>query len=580
MRALLAAAFVLLPQAGAAQAAREPAELLRTEATPGRPGGRLVFALRSEPKTLNPVTSVDNASRDVIGRMQASLIAIDRLTNRTAPALAKEWTVSKDGLRYVLELRRGLAFSDGTPVTADDVVFSFECYLDERNGSPQRDLLVVGGQPIVVRKLDARRVSVTMTQPYAVAERLFDSIAILPRHLLGKAQAEGRLAQAWGLATPPSAIAGLGPFRLRSYVPGERIVLERNPHYWKADRGGRALPYLDELVFLLVPSEDAEVIRFKAGETDLVSRMSADNFVALQKDPASARYRLHDLGAGLEYSFLMFNLNTTGQLDGVAKKQAWFRQQAFRQAVSAAVDRRGIVRLVYQGRATALATHVTPGNKLWVNTALPAPVRSLDRAREILSRAGFKWDSAGTLLAPDGAPVEFTIVTNAGNAVRVKIASVIEDDLRQLGVRAQLVPLDNRALLARVLETHDYDAAVMALGGGDADPNGEMNVWLSSGPTHLWHLGQGSPATPWEKEIDELMQRQLVTLDPVVRKRLYDRVQAIVAEQLPVITLVSPNLLVGARAGLGNFRPAILDHYVLWNADELYWEDAAGAPRP
>ena len=572
--ALVTAALVLC--AGAAHPAPERAEVLRTERAPGRPGGRLVFALRTEPKTLNPVTSLDSASRDVIGRTTGNLIAVDRETQRTVPALAKAWTVSKDGLRYVLELRRGLRFSDGHPLTADDVVFSFECYLDERNGSPQRDLLIVGGQPIGVRALDTHRVAIEMAQPYAVAERLFDGIAILPRHRLGAAQAEGRLAQAWGLATPPSEMAGLGPFRLRSYVPGQRIVLERNPHYWKVDAAGRPLPYLDELVFLLVPSEDAEVIRFKAGETDLISRVSADNFTALEKDPAAGRYGLRDLGPGLEYSFVLFNLNTTGKLDAVSRKQAWFRVPAFRQAVSAAVDRRGIARLAYNGRATPLGTHVTPGNKLWVNAALRPPARSLARARELLKGAGFVWDEDGALHDPAGAPVEVTLVTNAGNAVRVKIASVVEDDLRQLGMKAQLVPLDNRALLDRIFQSHDYELAVMALGSGDVDPNSEMNVWVSSGATHLWHLGQAAPATEWEKEIDGLMRRQLVTLDPAGRKRLYDRVQALVAEHVPVVTLVSPNLLVGAKKGLGNFRPAILDHYVLWNADELYWE----APRP
>jgi peptide/nickel transport system substrate-binding protein len=578
MRCPLAAAVLFLC-AGAAQPAAERPEVLRTERTPGRAGGRLVFALRSEPKTLNPVTSLDSASRDVIGRTTANLVAIDRERQRTSPALAKAWTVSKDGLRYVLELRRGLRFSDGHPLTADDVVFSFECYLDERNGSPQRDLLIVGGKPIVARALASHRVEVEMAQPYAVAERLFDGIAILPRHRLGAAQAEGKLAQAWGLATPPAEMAGMGPFRLRSYVPGQRIVLERNPHYWKVDAAGKALPYVDELVFLLVPSEDAEVIRFKAGETDLISRLSADNFTALEKDQAAGGYALRDLGPGLEYSFVLFNLNTTGKLDAVARKQAWFRLPAFRQAVSAAVDRRGIARLAYNGRATPLGTHVTPGNKLWVNAALRPPVRSLARARELLKAAGFNWDAAGALHDPAGVPVEVTLVTNAGNAVRVKIASVVEDDLRQLGMKAQLVPLDNRALLDRVFQSHDYELAVMALASGDVDPNGEMNVWVSSGATHLWHLGQAAPATDWEREIDDLMRRQIATLDPAERKRQYDRVQALVAEQLPVVTLVSPNLLVGAKNGLGNFRPAILDHYVLWNADELYWQ-AGGPPAP
>ena len=572
MRVRLAVAIALLAAPAFAQGASPPADLLRTEHEVGRPGGRLVYALRSEPKTLNPVAAVDVASRDVIGRLTADLVHIDRETQQTVAALARSWRATADGRHYTLELRRGLRFSDGQPFDADDVVFTFQCYLDERNASPQRDLLVVGGKPVVVRKLDAYRVAVDLDEPYAAAERLFDSLAILPRHLLARAEQEGRLAQAWGLATPPAEIAGLGPFRLQSYTPGDRLVLERNPHYWKVDAAGRRLPYLDEVVFLLVPSEDAQVIRFKAGETDLVSRVSAENFGLLSRESGAGRYRLQDLGPGLEYSFLFFNLNdlAPGTLVAVARKQAWFRQAAFRQAVSLALDRQGIVRLVYQGRATPLVSQVTPGNKLWVDRALPPPVRSLSRARELLARAGFSWKE-GALRDPGGAAVEFTVVTNAANGARVQTATIIQDDLRELGMQVQVVPLENRALLDRVLKSHDYEAALMALAGGDVDPNTEMNVWLSSGATHLWRLGASTPAAGWEKDIDELMKTQLVTLDRAQRKRLYDRVQALVAENLPLIPLVSPDVLVGAKEGLGNFRPAILDPYVLWNADELFW---------
>ena len=579
MRAVLALAIALLAVPASAQKVAAPAEVLRTDHEVGRRGGRLVYALRSEPKTLNPVTAFDVTSREVIGRLQADLIHIDRQTQRAGPALAKSWTVSPDGLHYTLLLRRGLRFSDGQPFDADDVVFTFRCYLDERNASPQRDLLVIGGKPVGVRKLDAYRVAFDLAQPYAAAERIFDSLAILPRHLLEKAQEQGRLAAAWGLATPPAEMAGLGPFRLKSYVPGERIVLERNPHYWKVDAAGRALPYLDELVFLLVPSEDAQVVRFKAGETDVISRLSAPNFALLSAEASKAR-RLQDLGAGLDYTFLFFNLNDVdaAKLPEVARKQAWFKQTTFRQAVSAALDRQGMVRLVYEGRATPLAGHVTPGNRLWLNTALPRPQRSLARARELLGRAGFVTRNS-QLRDAVGTPVTFTIVTNAANAARVQMATIIQDDLREIGMQAQVVPLENRALLDRVLKSHDYDAAVMAVAGGDADPNGEMNVWVSSGPTHLWRVGAPAPMGPWEKEIDDLMERQLVTLDGAARKHLYDRVQQLVAENLPMIPIVSPNVLVGAKADLGNFRPAILDPQVLWNVDELFWRPDA-APRP
>jgi peptide/nickel transport system substrate-binding protein len=577
VRAVLSVSIALLATPAFAQGA-VPAELLRTDHEVGRAGGRLVYALRSEPKTLNPVAAVDVASREVIRPLHADLIHIDRQTQRTGPALAKSWSVSPDGLHYTLELRRGLRFSDGTPVEVDDVVFTFHCYLDERNASPQRDLLLIGGKPLVVRKLDARRVVFDLPQPYAAAERIFDSLAILPRRRLEKVQDEGRLASAWGLSTAPAEMAGLGPFRLKSYVPGERIVLERNPYYWKIDPAGRPLPYLDEIVFLLVPSDDAQVVRFKAGETDVISRLSAPNYVALEGEAAAAR-RLQDLGAGLDYTFLFFNLNDldAAKLPDVARKQAWFKQTAFRQAVSAALDRAGMVKLVYQGRATPLAAHVTPGNKLWIHTGLPRPQRSLARARELLGRAGFVMKD-GVLRDAKGAPVTFTMLTNAANAARVQIATIVQDDLKDIGIQAQVVPFENRALLDRVLKTHDYDAALMSLASGDADPTSEMNVYMSSGPTHLWRLGASAPLAPWEKEIDDLMQRQLVERDGAARKRFYDRVQQLVAENLPMIPILSPNVLVGAKAGLGNFRPAILDPQVIWNVDEMFWRP--GAPPP
>src|SRR5687768_10918969 len=199
----------------------------------GRPGGQLVIIQRTEPRTLNPVLAIDSPSRDVISRTMADLIHINRDTQEPEPALARSWTVSPDGRRFRLLLRRGLRFSDGEAFDADDVVFSFQVYLDEKLASPQRDLLIVGGQPIAVRKVDQYTIEVDLAEPYAAAERLFDSVAILPRHLLEKPYAEGRLAQAWGLGTLPDAFAGLGPFRFREHVPGQRVVLERNPFYWK-----------------------------------------------------------------------------------------------------------------------------------------------------------------------------------------------------------------------------------------------------------------------------------------------------------------------------------------------------------
>ena len=566
--AVLLCGFVVLPL----RAAESAGDWMVTDNPVGHTGGRLAVALRSEPKTLNPVLALDETSREVIQCLTADLIHINRGSQKTEPALAQSWSVSRDGRQYTLQLRRGLRFSDGQPFDADDVIFSFQVYLDEKIDSPQRDLLIVGGEPIVVQKLDSYTVRFQLAQPYAAAERLFDSVAILPRHLLESAYRKNNFSDTWSIATAAPQFAGLGPFRLKEYVPGQRIALERNPYYWKQDRNGVRLPYVDEIDFLFVPSEDAQVIRFQSGDTDILSRFSADNFAVLEKQEAAKGYRVRDLGPGMDYNFLFFNLNDVSAKDlpEVARKQAWFQDVRFRQAVSAAVDRDGIIRLVYSGRATPLWGHVTPGNKLWGDAQLPHPAKSLERGRALLKSAGFSWKADGSLADSRGSPVEFSILTSSSNAQRTKMATMIQDDLAQLGMKVRVVALEFGAVVNRLMKTHDYEACMMGLTSGDADPTPEMNVWLSSGDTHLWHPKESQPATPWEAEIDGLMQRQLITLDYAKRKRLYDRVQEIIAQNVPIICLASPNVLVAAKNRVANFQPAILDSYTLWNVEQLY----------
>jgi peptide/nickel transport system substrate-binding protein len=549
---------------------------LTADSLPPVYGGRLVVALRSEPKTLNPVTANDISSREVVGQMTADLIHINRSTQLSEPGLAKSWKVSSDGRRYILELRHDLHFSDGAPLDADDVVFSFKVYLDERVNAPQRDSLVVDETPIKIRKVDPYTVAFVLPRPYASAERLFDSVAILPRHLLEGAYSEGKLAQAWTLDTPPDRIAGLGPFRLKEYVPGQRLSLERNPYYWKLDRNGGRLPYLTDITFLFVGNEDAEVFRFDAGETDMINRLSADNYSLLLQQQTAHCLQLYDLGPGLEYNFLLFNLNSTlsAQAGEISRKQQWFNDVRFRQAISSAIDREGMNRIVYHGRGTPIWTHVTPGNRLWFDASLPRPARSLSHSRDLLKAAGFSWRADdGTLIDRGGVPVEFSIITSASSTERTEMATIIQQDLRELGVRVQVVPLEFRSMLDRVFQSHDYEAAVMGLGGGDVDPNSQLNVWLSSGDDHLWNPGQAHPATDWEAEIDRLMKEQMSTPTPKDRKRLNDRVQEIEMEEVPVVFLVSPNLLVGGKDRLRNFKPAILDSHTLWNSEQLFIQD-------
>jgi peptide/nickel transport system substrate-binding protein len=375
--------------------------------------------------------------------MNADLIHINRATGKTDPALAKSWTASKDGRTFTVQLRKGIQFSDGAPFDADDVVFSYRVYLDEKVNAPQRGLLMIGDKPLGVEKVGQYSVKFSFPSPYAAAERVFDSISIIPRHLLEKDYADGKLSQAWGLSTSPQQWAGLGPFRLKQAIPGDRIVLERNPHYWKIDGKGQRLPYLEELVYLIVPSRDAQVVRFQAGDTQAIAPLSPENYAALEAEQQARHYRLYDAGPGTEYNFLLLNQNDdTAKLPDVARRQVWFKDLRFRQAMSMGIDRKAMTRLIYRDRATPLVTHVTPGKKQWINPAVRVAEYSPAKARELLKSAGYSW-KGDALMDAQGKAVEFTMLASATNALRSQMATLIQSDLKALGINVHVVTLES-----------------------------------------------------------------------------------------------------------------------------------------
>jgi peptide/nickel transport system substrate-binding protein len=324
-------------------------------------------------------------------------------------------------------------------------------------------------------------------------------------------------------------------------------------------------------VFLIVPTQDAEVLRFQAGDIDVIDNLSAENFALLEKDQLAKHYRVFDSGPGFEYDFLFFNLNDLGskKLPEIQRKQEWFRHDEFRQAISAAIDREAIVRLVYQKRAIPLWGQVTPANKLWIDTNLPHPPQSFSRAMALLRSAGFS-SKDGQLVDAHGAPIEFSILVNATNARQMKIATIIQDDLKHLGMRVHVVPLEFGSLWARVNDSFDYEASVFGLVSPDADPNPEINVWTSSGGTHLWAFAETHPMTTWQTELDRLMLEQTTILDYKKRKQVYDRVQEIIAQHDPVICLVNPDILVGAKDSVEGIKPVVMQHHLLWNAEQIF----------
>jgi peptide/nickel transport system substrate-binding protein len=535
------------------------------------PARELRIALRAEPRTFNPVTALDAVSTSLNALLHAELFRIDAQTHEAVPDLAERLDGPDAAGRYTITLRQGITFPDGEPFGADDVVFSLGVFQDPQVGSSQVQALRVGGQPMTVTALDDHRVRLTFGAPHPEPARLLAGVPMLPRHRLEAAWREQRLASVWTLTEAPAAIVGLGPFRLQSHEPGQRLRFIPNPSYWKRDDSGARLPRLAGVTAEVIADPDAQVARLLAGDLDVLSAIDTRSHGVIARASQAASLDLRDLGASLEYTFLLLNLDDPrGAQPAEMRRARWFQDVAFRQAVSQAIDRASMASLVYDGRATPIGTHVSPGNVVW-HAGLPAPVVSTEAARARLKGAGYRWDDEGRLLDEQGARVAFTVLASTSNAQRQRLATMLQADLAALGIDVQVAALEFRALVDRVTKTRAFDAAIMALGGGDGDPNAEQNVWQRDGPTHLFRLGAATPLAPWETEIDALMRQQATELHRPRRQAQYARVQALVAEHLPIVPLVSPNHLVAVRRGLRGFAPGVTSRDSLWNIDALAW---------
>jgi peptide/nickel transport system substrate-binding protein len=539
---------------------------------PARRGGSLTVALRSDIKTFLPLAAIDDPTRTVLSLCHSGLVRTNGETQKLEGVLAESWRLRDGGRRITVRLREGLRFSDGRPLTSADVVFTMQAHLDERAASPQRDLLAPGGRPLEARALDVRTIELLLAAPSALSERLLDELAILPKHALEERLRAGTLASAWGVDARPETLVSSGPFRIAAYRPGQSVTLERNPHYWRTGGDGNRLPYLERVAFVFTSGEDAQLARLIAGECDLVMNLGAANTSLLEKYSQQRNLQLTDLGASLDSVSLLFQLGGERERASPA-----LRDERVRAAIARVVDRESIVRLVYRGRALPMTSHVSPGRRYWHNDKIARTRATAAIVRAELAKSGYRYDAEGMLLGRDGARIQLTLIVNSSNPAYAQIATIVAADLKQIGIGVQVSPLEFRSFVDRVMTKRDFDLAVMPLRSSAADPMSDMNILLSSGPMHLWNPAQKSPATQWEAEIDRLMRQQAATADPAARKRSFDRVQAIMAEQNPMIPLVSPHTLVASRKGLGNFRPSVLPNAALWNADELYW---AAPPSP
>jgi peptide/nickel transport system substrate-binding protein len=530
--AVLSMGFLFLPGRAAAQG-----------------GGELRFCLRAEPKTFDPLKVDDDASGAIRYLTGGVLVRVNRQTQELEPGLALSWSVSKDGRQISFRLRSGISYSDGTPFSAEDVAYTIQQLMDPALHSPTGDAFRSGSGNVETKVISPTQISIRFPAPVAGLDRLFDQVVILSER------------------SPKKEMAVLGPFMVADYKPGSTVLLKRNPNYWKTDAQGRKLPYLDSIRLDIQSDRDVEVLRFKRGELDLINSLDSEYF---DKLAATSPQLVHDAGPSLDSEQLWFNEVAKSPIPGYKKN--WFRSAAFRRAISEAINRDDLSRVVFHGHAQPALGPFSPANKFWFDGKLKPLAYSPDAALKALQAEGFRLEN-GALKDKDGNEVVFSIITNAGNKYRERMAVLIQDDLQKIGIHVNVVTLDFPSLIARMTQTFDYEAIILGLTNVDLDPNGEMNVWLSSSENHQWNPAQKAPETAWEAEIDQLMRAQASSSDPKKRKEAFDRVQEIVVEQEPFIFLINKNALSAVSPAVHGAAPVILAPQTFWNAEWLTVEN-------
>jgi len=547
---------------------------------PGIPGGRLVVATFGDPKTFNPVTATELSSRDIYRLLFNTLVNYDWPSQQAVPGLSESWSVAADQKTWTFKLRKGLLWSDGQPLTADDVIFTYNDVV-YNPGIPNVtvDMVRQDNKNFVVTKLDDYTVQIVTPDIFAPLLNAVYNVYILPRHKLAQAVKNNGFAAAYGIDSNPEDVVGSGPFRLKQYKSGESTLVERNPYFWEVDKKGQRLPYLDNVIYTVVPDSKAMSLRFLDGESDANEVVYPDESDHYKEEAANGRFQLLDLGVGTERYFFWFNENTytnakTGQPYVSPVKLKWFRNQKFRQAVSYAIDRESIVKAIYSGHGRPNYGFETAANPMWQNTNVMQYPFSPQKALALLAEIGIKdRDADGYLKDSDGNTIEFVFNTNTGNESREKTGLMIQEDLKKLGFKVTFQPLEFNALIDRIDVSREFDCILLGLGGGSSDPSDSMNNLRSDGFSHDWFPLQKTPSTPWEARIDYLMEANLKTLDFSERKKYYDEVQAILSEQVPMIFTVSPFSYCAVRSDLGNVRPTVQSYYrVTWNAEELYFK--------
>lgn len=548
---------------------------------------QIADSILSDPKTFNYALSQE--SPNVFSLIYEGLINENGITGKIEPALAESWEFSPDKKQIIFTMREGLKWSDGEPLSADDVVFTYnDIYFNEKIPTDIRDILRIGKNSLLpkVRKLDERRVEFTVPEPFAPFLR-YTGLVILPAHALRESvnskDSSGKIkfVSMWGTDTDPKKIICNGPYQMESYTTSQRVVFRRNPHYWRKDAQGNPQPYIERIVWQIVENTDTTFIQFRSGGLDTIS-IAPEYFSLLKQEENRGKFKIYTGGPELSTTFLVFNLNQAKNsqnqplVDPI--KSRWFNTLEFRQAVAHAINRQRLLNNLFQGLGEPQNSPIYKQSPYYLSPEQGLKVYdyNLQKAKQLLQKAGFKYNAKGQLLDADGNRVRFTMLTNSGNKLREAIGSQIKQDLSKIGMQVDFNPINFNTMIEQVYTRRQWDSYIGKIGGGGVEPNGGANTWTTTGGLHTFNLASqpGEPpligwkAADWEKKIEQLYIQGASELDENKRRAIYAQSQRVTQENLPFIYLVNPLSMEAVRDRIGGINYSALGG-AFWNLYEL-----------
>ncbi|MBD2070412.1 ABC transporter substrate-binding protein [Leptolyngbya sp. FACHB-671] len=557
---------------------------------------QIVLTSLQDPATFNPMLNQEFPSIFLFSFR--GLTTEDGETGEVKPDLAESWEISEDGRRVVFTLREGLRWSDGEPLTADDVVFTIQdVILNEKIPTDNKDDLRIGanGEFPQVQKLSDRQVEFLLPEPYAPLLRALNGpptgVVILPKHTLQgsvetlDSQGNSLFTSTWATNTDPTKVVVNGPYKMERYTPGERLTFERNPYYWEKDAAGQQLPYIDRIVWQFMESTDTQLLSFRSGDLDAIGDvrpLRPEYFELLKREEERGKFTVYTGGEWSGTTFITFNLNRGKNAQGQPLvdpiKSRWFNTLEFRQAIAHAINRPRMINNIFRGISKPQDSPISVQSPYYLSPEQGLKVYDydLDKARQLLQSIGFSFNAEGQLFDADGNRVRFSFLTNSGNEIREAIGSQIRADLAQIGIQVDFRPISFNTLITRVTTTRDWECFMIGFTGG-IDPHSGANLWTSKGGSHMFNLGP-QPGEPqitgwqpndWELEIDRLFTAGARELDESKRQEIYGNFQRIVQEQLPVIHLIHEIALVAVRDRIQGLKYTGLPSWGLWNIQEL-----------